>query len=330
MRCPVCNKGFEDNLIHCPYCKTDPRRPEPEVSPELVSAVWRKQIKALFTVGGMITFVIGGSIIGLYSTVKDEIERRVVQKVAAEFEQPRIRETVTSVATSEASAILKNSVQPAITTFQGAIDKRLTDFDGFVTEQKNATLAAYETLRREVETLQRRNRLTALADAAISDGVIEAFRELERICEPEAKGDEYRAAMAELFRVYAAYSIGAPTRWPDLELLASKINPLKQKESELTIDELLTILELRDPPQARARALDLLAKKEIKKSPVVAKALVEALKRETHLEVVRRIRATFALVTEYRKGGKLDGRDLLEWWEANKAEFSKSSDTTIP
>jgi hypothetical protein len=60
-----------------------------------------------------------------------------------------------------------------------------------------------------------------------------------------------------------------------------------------------------------------------------ALAFADAMKTEKHLEVHRYLRAAFQRVTGYNKGGRLDSREALVWWEKNKEDLRKK-DTDAP
>ena len=131
------------------------------------------------------------------------------------------------------------------------------------------------------------------------------------------------AVMAELLRVYGAYSFAAPNRWGKITLKASLINPYAKSDEELDEWELLQLLK-NNEPSVRTRAANLLAQKNNLNSYLVAKAIIDAIKNENNLEVIRWFNNAFAHVTGYSPN-QIDGSDTVEWWQKHELEFAKKN-----
>ena len=164
----------------------------------------------------------------------------------------------------------------------------------------------------------------------IQQQLVEAYRKLVNLTEKTTPDELMKVdagAMSELFRVVHAYSIFAPTRWNNVHLVPEALNPKKTKEDDLDVDELVPVLATDPQPIARGLIADILSKRAPVGSYRIAAAIVAAIQKETHLEVIRRLEPAFARVTGWKnEGTHLDGRELVEWWQKNEAEL-KAKDT---
>jgi hypothetical protein len=222
-------------------------------------------------------------------------------EIAEQFKKENVQKTMETAAAKEAAALLKRSVEPSIKDFQQRLDtsrddldKRFTQFNEVIAKNEEKSSANVESLRTELIRLQKRNDVTALADKAISEGDVEAYRRLEKTAEI-AKGEESNAALSELVRVFQTYSVfSGVSRTGGVHLHPSEINAAKNKEEELEVDDLLPLLQI-DNPLGRAKVAELVAKKAKRGSYKTAEAIAEALQRETHLEAFSSWLSPFAL-----------------------------------
>jgi hypothetical protein len=60
----------------------------------------------------------------IYNGVVEETELAITKRVNAEFETPRIRQTLTEVASAKSEAILQKAVNPAVKRFQGNLKEK--------------------------------------------------------------------------------------------------------------------------------------------------------------------------------------------------------------
>lgn len=161
-----------------------------------------------------------------------------------------------------------------------------------------------------------RTHLTALADRAIVDADRPAFSELmDRLEGQQAEGQESlrQAAQAEILRVKLFYSGSnrlGPYRIPVREIFD---DPVIQEEADLSTFQLIGLLDDRSPERwaVRARAARLLGSRN---NPIINRALLKAMERENHLEVLRELVYSFQENTGYR-GDFFDVESLRQWWQ---------------
>lgn len=253
----------------------------------------------------------------------DSAKQTVENDVKLQLEAENYRMLVRKVATEKASEILDKAVSPAVAEFNSVIDRRLTEFDSYLKTQREEIDWNVKKIKSELAILERRAELFELADKAIADGDVEAYRRIVILAESDSKPLE-PAALAELFRVVGAYSIGAPRRWMSVHLEPTKVDPAATREEDLAATALLQALNIASQPEARGRIADLLNSKISPQSTEHAAALVDAIKKETHLEVIRRLKLVFSKITGYKdEGYHLDARELLDWWEHNRQQMQK-------
>ncbi len=266
-----------------------------------------------------------------------DAKKALEAEIAEQFKKENVQKTMEAAAGKEAAALLRKSVEPSIKAFQQTLDtsrddleKRFKQFNDVVTKNEKKSASNVESLRTELARLQRRNNLTALADKAITEGDVEAYRQLETLM-TTSKSEEMNAVASELFRVFQAYSVfSGVSRTGNVHLIVSDIDPTKSKEEELEIENLLPLLRL-DDPLARVKVAELISKKAKRGSYKTAEAIAEGVKHETHLEAFKALDLAFQAATGRAAGGKLDKRELLSWWEENKERLKKEdADASTP
>jgi phage shock protein A len=299
-----------------------------------IKAVIRNQL--LVGTLAFITVISGVTGLSLWG-IKVRLERRLETLVADQFKNENVQKTVERAASTEASDLLAKSVEPNIKSFQSKIDdvttrvdRRSQEVDEMAKRTKKAA-ADIESLRGELARLKERNDLSALADVAISQGDVEAYRKLERMTGSLEKDEARNAALSELFRVYQAYSIfSGVSRTARIELNVPTINSHKSKEEELEVNELLPLLSEPDP-LTRAKVGQLISKKGPKlRSFTTSEAVYEVLKKETHLEAFKVLGAVLAQVTGHEADGKLDKREIINWYEKNRDQLRKEDSDVTP
>jgi hypothetical protein len=304
-------------------------------------------ITALVVLGAAIGGIVGWSISSTLAGERKEFQKQahddiesakkaIEVEIAQEFKKENVQKTLDTSVAKEAPALFSKSVEPNIKAFQQKLDasetnldKRLTEFNKTISENERKSTSDVEGLRNELARLQRRNNLTALTDKAISESDVEAYHQLETLVST-SEGEERNAALSELFRLFQAYSpMSGVSRTSGIKLDVSKINPTKTKEEELDIGDLLPLLKDSNP-LARTKATELIATKAKRGSYKTAEAIVEALKREQYLEGFKALDAAFQAATGRPVGGKLDKRELLQWWDENKARLKKEDTDATP
>ena len=183
-------------------------------------------------------------------------------------------------------------------------------------------------LKNELNIVKRRNEILALSDSAISEGSVASYRKLEELAANTSESADSNIALTELFKVFQAYSPGAPSRIDGLNIKVETINPAKKEASELSIEEIFDALsELQKTPEieradlGRAKFTQLLNKKHKEFSFGDVESLVILMRNETHLEAIRQMREVFGNASNYHQSGKLDASDALLWWEKNKDDI---------
>lgn len=321
---------------------------------EQLSRSWRFKLQVIGIVAGTL-FVLAAAINGivgwniLASLAKERqrfqeeaqhdigaAKKAVEAEIAEQFKKENVQKTVELAAATEASSLLRKSVEPNIKVFQeklelntADVDARFEKFNQLVEKTEKTVTEDVAALRIELQKLQKRNEVTALADRAISEGDVEAYRRLEELIDT-SHGDEQNAVTSELFRVFQAYSIfSGVSRTGSIELNVHAINPTKTKEEELEIEEILPLLK-HDNALGRVKVAQLISKKAKRGSFKTAESIAEALKRETHLEAFKTLGQAFHAATGYQAEGKLDQRELLKWWEENKSRLRNEDTDASP
>lgn len=305
-------------------------------------------ITALVVLGAAIGGIVGWSISSTLAGERKEFQKQahddiesakktIEVEIAQEFKKENVQKTLDTSVAKEAPALFAKSVEPNIKAFQQKLDasetnldKRLKEFNETLSKNEEKSTANVEALRSELSRLQKRNNLTALADKAISEGDVEAYHQLENLAKERPEGEERNAAMSELFRLFEAYSpMSGVSRTGGVTFDASKINSTKTKEEELEVSEVLPLLR-HDDAMTRTKAAEFISKKAKRGSYKTADAIVEALKNEKHLEAFKALDFAFQAATGRPVGGKLDKRELLQWWDENKDRLKKEDTDVTP
>ncbi|HMG06305.1 MAG TPA: hypothetical protein VK581_12675 [Chthoniobacterales bacterium] len=266
-------------------------------------------------------------------TAKEAIERRI----AIEFEKENVQKTVELAAAAEAERLLAKTVDPRIQQFEKILNEASSEAERRAKDLKEVVkrteedASSIESLRGELARLKQRNDLTALADTAISNGDVTAYRQLEAIVASNDGKENKAAALSELFRVYNAYSLfSGVKRTAAISVDAHAINPKKNKEEDLDADDLLPLLKEEKTPLFRVKIGELLAPKLKQGSFKTAEILADALRTETSLEGFKVIGALLSQVTNHPADGKLDKRELLKWCTENRDQLRKADTDATP
>lgn len=323
-----------------------------EIADQL-SKSWRFKVQVIGTIvvtilviavatSGFVGWNISSSLQKARKDFQDDAKREIGKardgleaEIAEQFKKENVQRTMEQAAAKESGVLLKRSVEPSITEFQLKLDKsrddlekRFSQFNEVITKNEEKSSANVDSLRTELIRLQKRNNLTALADKAISEGNVAAYRQLEELAK-SPNADERDGVGAELFRVFNAYSVfSGVSRTTGIELDAAKVSPKKTKEEELEVNELLPLLKVEDEPMVRVKIAELISAKAKHGSYKTSEALIDALRRESNLEVIKVLGAALRRTTGHEKGDKLDFREMLTWWDANK-ERLKREDTDV-
>ena len=257
-------------------------------------------------------------------------------EIAEEFKKENVQKTLDLAVGRVAPDLFTKAVEPNIKAFQQKLDtsevkldQRLKDFNETLSKNEEKSSANVKNLRTELTRLQERNDLAALADKAISEGDVPAYRKLEALA--NAPPRQNNAAISELMRVIQAYSVfSGVSRTAGVQLNVKNINASKTKEEELEVDDLLPLLKIADDSFVRAKITQLIGRKAKHGSYKMAEAIVQAIRSETHLEVHKALGEAFRAVTGYQAEGTLDNRDSLKWWEENKDRLKREDTDATP
>ncbi len=176
----------------------------------------------------------------------------------------------------------------------------------------------------ELARIKARNRLTSLADQAISAGSRYSYRELERAYQAPEIIELKDAASAEMGRVESHFV--STRRYRSYTLDVPRLIEGKRTESELDARDLIEImLQESNYWEARARAAQLLATD--KGDPRVAEALVRCIDGDSSLYVLQEALLSFEKITGYKPPGVFDGSLASDWWAQNKVRFAAKNPT---
>ena len=175
-------------------------------------------------------------------------------------------------------------------------------------------------VRAELEQQKARNKLTKLADEAISTGSRYAFRELERHIENPDNASTKDACNAEIIRVESHYITAR--RYRSYSIPMAKLFPGK-KESELTFDDLQGVLSSSSSHwEFRAWAAQQMG--DLPGNADVPEALVRAMRLESDLCVVQEALRSFEKLTGYQPPGVFNTAVADDWWSENKERYAKN------
>jgi hypothetical protein len=178
-RCPNCNEPIDDpHHIACPVCRNVFREFEQTrlellqqhreaLVTEAADRAW-KRLRGRIGLG----FAILGALTGLgLIPIYNSLSHLIINRIAAQFEEPRIRETLDQVAQTHASKIIEGRISPAIEDAQRRIEQARQSLENSATEIK----LQFNTVLRE---LKQANEFIMTVVAAQSDDG-EAFDKLE-------------------------------------------------------------------------------------------------------------------------------------------------------
>ena len=157
--CKHCNARItDDRLIACPDCGAtdfggaDTLQPlTPEQQQQLLRALTTRVARYIFGGFSLLTVIsvvtILWSIKDLYSGAVTRLEQMLTDRVAAEFDQARVAQTVEQVAGKEAQQILRDQVQPELERFRKETAESLKEIKG----ARERTLAIEQELSKIAE-----------------------------------------------------------------------------------------------------------------------------------------------------------------------------------
>jgi hypothetical protein len=244
-----------------------------------------------------------------YFSIKSQLEDLMITRIAQQFEEPRIRETLQEVAESQASKILLNEIQPAVDRFRADLQNE------------------YQTVSEEVSRIRIQNNLQILGDKAISEYDREAYEEIIRVAKTAPENSPLkRAAIEEMRRVKAMYTGSNYSRLFRLPSLTVTLEDgAARKDQDVPTTRLL--ISLSDPDwKVRTASVRLLGARREKGVP---DALLLVARTDKNLSVVRFALSAFnsitrpgvkAFIQEDQYSDIFDVNKADQWWKEHSAE----------
>jgi hypothetical protein len=170
--------------------------------------------------------------------------------------------------------------------------------------------------QRELVLLKERNRLTAYADEAIATGVRASYDRLWEALHDPRLANLVHATRAEIIRVQHAYLGGSRIDRFDIPVGAYFPEESALTDGQLKDRQLIKLLsDPTNPWEVRMKAANLLG---TRRSIEAGDALVQAVKSDANLDVVKEATFSFDQMTGYH-GKIFDAASLEKWWQQYKA-----------
>jgi hypothetical protein len=219
------------------------------------------------------------------------------------------------MASNNARKDVANTVKSINTQLSESNKRIIAAETGFI-EKFDKTNRSIEKVKSDVSTelgvLKKRNELVLLADKAISTGDRKSFERLEELSSScSIDSTEALQARSESLRVRVHYVSGTSLK----NIYMKRTDGTVVNLGSLSTDDLISILLKAKNWEYRGLAAQALqSRKEIK----VPDALIESMKSEPQLEVLRESIASFARVTGYPKNDVFLTEPIYSWWKGNK------------
>ena len=273
---------------------------------KLIKDVARREVwKSVLTGLGILGAITGFSIWAGIATIRTI----VLNRIARQFEEPNIKRTVEEVAQVHAANLIRQQIQPELQQTR----MRLDGFNDFLKNTRDNIQTDQIKMASEVRSLQRRNNILALADSAIATRSRTALEELQSVQANSATPQLSAVAASEVIRVKLAFAAGTRIEGVKIE---------KKSDSGTSVDEeLLTVQDLIEALKngswvVRARAAELLGRK---KEVGVPEALLQTIKEDRDLEVMKIAISSFARVTGYKSADVFGPYCQIEsWWNGSQ------------
>lgn len=203
-KCPTCGHKYDDALVSCPKCVSEGTTPS-SLSEKQWEAVntWHNELhkknrKICWIIITVVVLVFPLSIWGIYWSAVRSIKGVIVERVAQEFNEPRIRITVEDVARARASELMEKEIAPNLVSFRKDVNSYLDN----VKRQSASTLSELKQLN------------TFLITVARAEGdERKAFEKLEAWADDKAFPLHEQAFQAYR-RVYNQHNQPAIRKWP--------------------------------------------------------------------------------------------------------------------
>jgi hypothetical protein len=182
----------------------------------------------------------------------------------------------------------------------------------------------------ELVLLKERNRLTAYADEAIATGARAPYQRLWEALDDPRLADLVHAARAEILRVQNFYLGGSRLERFEIPVATYFPEDAALKDTQLKDGQLIKLLHgQKNPWEVRVKAAFILG---TRRSMEVGDALIETVKRDENLDVVKEATFSFEQLTGYRSR-IFDATSMEEWWKQYRATptpVPAPAKTTVP
>lgn len=179
----------------------------------------------------------------------------------------------------------------------------------------------------ELILLKERNRLTSFADEAIATGARAPYVNLWKALDDKRLSNLVHAARAEILRVQNYYLSGSRLESFDIPVAEYYPDSANLRDSQLDDGKLIDLMHNQNNPwQVRLKAANLLG---LRRSTAVGDALVETIKNDNNLDVVKEATFSFEQITGYR-ARLFESEPLAQWWAEYNAPASPQEKTAAP
>jgi hypothetical protein len=307
----------------CPECKQSLGDDPGELSPEAEKRIVRGLKKIIFRdicfFAGALFIII---LISLWS-IKEGMEKIAVEKIEQRFEEPRMEALLQRVARTKAQDMMERQIDPELKRFHEELSDRLSELEDHGSLMKEKMQRDYQVFSNEVLRFQKRSTIYELGDTAIEYMSRSAYEKLLAFVNDPADPSLQLAAKSEITRINSA--LLSSTRTVDATLSMESASETASEASDISTPELIELLINDAVWKSRARSAQLLAER---KELGVPEALIESMRDEDNLEVLKDSVRAFEAVTGYRPPEILGYEYCSEWWEANSSAFIQEVETS--
>ena len=130
VKCRTCGKKLDERLVICPNCGANPNTVQQvTLSSQQLKLIWKyvrkKFIMGAIIWGGIVSLIFGIGLYQVYCTAMNSTEDFIKDKINKEFEEPRIRKTVSDVAALTAEDLMRDEITPEVENFKDEIQRTL-------------------------------------------------------------------------------------------------------------------------------------------------------------------------------------------------------------
>ena len=274
----------------------------------------RKSVIA-FSIVSAILFV------GIYLSVVGQT-KGFLQSISNTFTGENGKSVLINAALSKLPEVLNESARPVLDLIKQDANKRVTEFQSYLEEQKSKIGDDQLMLSSEIVFLEERNRLTQLEDQAIQQGSRKALEDLQSYISVASQPQLAQTAKAGIERIKSFYA--ADSRIQKISLVFKGPSDFEYKDEAIPVTALFAYVRQDPDWKTRAKAADLL---RTWKKQGVPEVLLEASKGDTNLYVVRAALRSFETVTGFRGDDVFSVAAAQTWWDQNKAVVNKHLST---